>query len=153
MLYVELVNQIEIIAKSVHEFLLDSGGAIVREYAKKASTWKKFRDEYSVVLTNEFISSLVSTDLLKDEERAAKRTRKFNSDIDLEVEFYTRGYDYWMKFYNDMEKEQVISYGDRDFIKSLASYIIKGNLPSKAQIKKLLKIITKAEDAGYIMPQ
>ena len=153
MLYVELVNQIEIIAKSVHEFLLDSGGAIVREYAKKASTWKKFRDEYSVVLTNEFISSLVSTDLLKDEERAAKRTRKFNSDIDLEVEFYTRGYDYWMKFYNDMEKEQVISYGDRDFIKSLASYIIKGSLPSKAQIKKLLKIITKAEDAGYIMPQ
>jgi hypothetical protein len=153
MLYVELVNQIEIIAKSVHEFLLDSGGAIVREYAKKASTWKKFRDEYSVVLTNEFISSLVSTDLLKGEERAAKRTRKFNSDIDLEVEFYTRGYDYWMKFYNDMEKEQVISYGDRDFIKSLASYIIKGNLPSKAQIKKLLKIITKAEDAGYIMPQ
>jgi hypothetical protein len=153
MLYVELVNQIEIIAKSVHEFLLDSGGAIVREYAKKASTWKKFRDEYSVVLTHEFISSLVSTDLLKDEERAAKRTRKFNSDIDLEVEFYTRGYDYWMKFYNDMEKEQVISYGDRDFIKSLASYIIKGSLPSKAQIKKLLKIITKAEDAGYIMPQ
>lgn len=153
MLYVELVNQIEIIAKSVHEFLLDSGGAIVREYAKKASTWKKFRDEYSVVLTNEFISSLVSTDLLKGEERAAKRTRKFNSDIDLEVEFYTRGYDYWMKFYNDMEKEQVISYGDRDFIKSLASYIIKGSLPSKAQIKKLLKIITKAEDAGYIMPQ
>lgn len=153
MLYVELVNQIEIIAKSVHEFLLDSGGAIVREYAKKASTWKKFRDEYSVVLTNEFISSLVSTDLLKDEEKAAKRTRKFNSDIDLEVEFYTRGYDYWMKFYNDMEKEQVISYGDRDFIKSLASYIIKGSLPSKAQIKKLLKIITKAEDAGYIMPQ
>lgn len=153
MLYVELVNQIEIIAKSVHEFLLDSGGAIVREYAKKASTWKKFRDEYSVVLTNEFISSLVSTDLLKDEERAAKRTRKFNSDIDLEVEFYTRGYDYWMKFYNDMEKEQVISCGDRDFIKSLASYIIKGSLPSKAQIKKLLKIITKAEDAGYIMPQ
>ena len=153
MLYVELVNQIEIIAKSVHEFLLDSGGAIVREYAKKASTWKKFRDEYSVVLTNEFISSLVSTDLLKNEERAAKRTRKFNSDIDLEVEFYTRGYDYWMKFYNDMEKEQVISCGDRDFIKSLASYIIKGSLPSKAQIKKLLKIITKAEDAGYIMPQ
>lgn len=153
MLYAELVNQIEIIAKNIHEFLLDSGGAIVREYAKKASTWKKFRDEYSVVLTDEFMASLVSTELLKDEERAAKRTRKFNSDIDLEVEFYTRGYDYWMKFYNDMEKERVVSYGDMEFIKTLASYIVRGTLPSKAQIKKLLKIITKAEDAGYIMPQ
>ena len=102
MLYAELVHQIEIIAKEVHEFLLNSGGAIVREYAKKASTWKKFRDEYTIYLTDEFMESLISVDLLKDEDRAAKRIRKFNSDIDLEVEFYTRGYDYWMKFYNDM---------------------------------------------------
>lgn len=152
MLYAELVHQIEIIAKEVHEFLLNSGGAIVREYAKKASTWKKFRDEYTIYLTDEFMESLISVDLLKDEDRAAKRIRKFNSDIDLEVEFYTRGYDYWMKFYNDMKREQVVLGGDIDFIKSLASYIIKGSLPSKVQIKRLLKIITKAEDAGYIMP-
>lgn len=153
MLYAELVHQVEIVAKQVHEFLLDSGGAIVREYAKKASTWKKFRDDYTLCLTDEFLASLVSTDLLKDEEKAAKRARKFNSDIDLEVEFYTRGYDYWMKFHNDMEREGVVSGGDIDFIKSLASYIVRGSLPSKPQIKKLLKIITKAEDAGYIMPQ
>lgn len=153
MLYAELVHQVEIVAKQVHEFLLDSGGAIVREYAKKASTWKKFRDDYTICLTDEFLASLVSTDLLKDEEKAAKRARKFNSDIDLEVEFYTRGYDYWMKFHNDMEREGVVSGGDIDFIKSLASYIVRGSLPSKPQIKKLLKIITKAEDAGYIMPQ
>lgn len=153
MLYAELVHQVEIVAKQVHEFLLDSGGAIVREYAKKASTWKKFRDDYTLCLTDEFLTSLVSTDLLKDEEKAAKRARKFNSDIDLEVEFYTRGYDYWMKFHNDMEREGVVSGGDIDFIKSLASYIVRGSLPSKPQIKKLLKIITKAEDAGYIMPQ
>lgn len=153
MLYAELVHQVEIVAKQVHEFLLDSGGAIVREYAKKASTWKKFRDDYTLCLTDEFLASLVSTDLLKDEEKAAKRARKFNSDIDLEVEFYTRGYDYWMKFHNDMEREGVVSGGDIDFIKSLASYIVRGSLPSKPQIKMLLKIITKAEDAGYIMPQ
>ena len=89
MLYAELVHQVEIVAKQVHEFLLDSGGAIVREYAIKASTWKKFRDDYMRCLTDEFLASLVSTDMLKDEEKAAKRARKFNSDLDLEVEFYT----------------------------------------------------------------
>lgn len=152
MLYPELVHQIEIIAKEAHEFLLDSGGAIVREYAKKSTTWKKFRDDYSVGLTKEFVDSLISKELLKAEEKAAKRARKFNSDIELEVEFYTRGYDYWMKFYNDMEREQILSGGDRDFIKMLASLIVKRSLPGKAQIKRLLKIINKAEDVGYIMP-
>lgn len=152
MLYPELVHQIEIIAKEAHEFLLDSGGAIVREYAKKSATWKKFRDDYSVGLTKEFVDSLISKELLKAEEKAAKRARKFNSDIELEVEFYTRGYDYWMKFYNDMEREQILSGGDRDFIKMLASLIVKRSLPGKAQIKRLLKIINKAEDVGYIMP-
>ena len=152
MLYPELVHQIEIIAKEAHEFLLDSGGAIVREYAKKSATWKKFRDDYSVGLTKEFVDSLISKELLKADEKAAKRARKFNSDIELEVEFYTRGYDYWMKFYNDMEREQILSGGDRDFIKMLASLIIKRSLPGKAQIKRLLKIINKAEDVGYIMP-
>ncbi len=152
MLYPELVHQIEIIAKEAHEFLLDSGGAIVREYAKKSATWKKFRDDYSAGLTKEFVDSLISKELLKADEKAAKRARKFNSDIELEVEFYTRGYDYWMKFYNDMEREQILSGGDRDFIKMLASLIVKRSLPGKAQIKRLLKIINKAEDVGYIMP-
>lgn len=152
MLYPELVHQIEIIAKEAHEFLLDSGGAIVREYAKKSATWKKFRDDYSAGLTKEFVDSLISKELLKADEKAAKRARKFNSDIKLEVEFYTRGYDYWMKFYNDMEREQILSGGDRDFIKMLASLIVKRSLPGKAQIKRLLKIINKAEDVGYIMP-
>ena len=144
MLYPELVHQIEIIAKEAHEFLLDSGGAIVREYAKKSATWKKFRDDYSAGLTKEFVDSLISKELLKADEKAAKRARKFNSDIELEVEFYTRGYDYWMKFYNDMEREQILSGGDRDFIKMLASLIVKRSLPGKAQIKRLLKIINKA---------
>lgn len=152
MLYPELVHQIEIIAKEAHEFLLDSGGAIVREYAKKSATWKKFRDDYSAGLTKEFVDSLISKELLKADEKAAKCARKFNSDIELEVEFYTRGYDYWMKFYNDMEREQILSGGDRDFIKMLASLIVKRSLPGKAQIKRLLKIINKAEDVGYIMP-
>ena len=98
------------------------------------------------------MDSLISKELLKADEKAAKRARKFNSDIELEVEFYTRGYDYWMKFYNDMEREQILSGGDRDFIKMLASLIVKRSLPGKAQIKRLLKIINKAEDVGYIMP-
>jgi hypothetical protein len=56
-----------------------------------------------------------------------------------------------MNFNKDLEKEQLLSSGDRDFIKSIAKYVSRGSLPTKAQIKRLFKIINKAEDEGYIM--
>jgi hypothetical protein len=40
-----------------------------------------------------------------------------------------------------------------DFIQSIAKYISKGKLPTSAQYKRLVKIVTKAEDFGYIMTE
>lgn len=153
MLYPELVHQIEIVAEQTHYFLLDSEGVIVREYAKKASTWKKFRDEFKIELTDEFKSSLINALEMKDEAKAAAKAHRFNSDIELEVGVFTKGAAYWMRMYNDLEREQLLSPGDRDFVKSISSYISRGSLPTKMQIKRLFKIITKAEDEGYIMPE
>ena len=153
MLYPELVRQIEIVAEQTHKFLLESEGVIVREYAKKAGTWKKFRDDFKIELTEEFKDSLINAQEMKDEAKAAAREHRFNSDIELEVGVFTKGASYWMRMYNDLEREKLLSPGDRDFIKSIASYISRGSLPTKPQIKRLFKIILKAEDEGYIMPE
>ena len=90
---------------------------------------------------------------MKDEAKAAAKAHRFNSDIELEVGVFTKGAAYWMRMYNDLECEQLLSPGDRDFVKSISSYISRGSLPTKMQIKRLFKIITKAEDEGYIMPE
>ena len=153
MLYPELVHQIEIVAEQTHRFLCDSEGVIVREYAKKAGTWKKFRDNFEIKLTDEFLFSLVNINEGKEEAKAAAKEHRFNSDIELEVEVFNKGYAYWMNFNKGLEKENLLSPGDRDFVKSIASYVSRGSLPTKAQIKRLLKIINKAEDEGYIMPE
>jgi hypothetical protein len=57
-----------------------------------------------------------------------------------------------MSVYNALTQEELLSYGDCDFIRGVASYIGRGQLPSAAQCKRLLKIVEKAEDKGYIMP-
>ena len=57
-----------------------------------------------------------------------------------------------MNVYKDLAKENVLSYGDYSFIKDIADYITRGTLPSFSQCKRLLKIVAKAEDKGYIMP-
>ena len=70
MLYPELVHQVEIVAEQTHKFLMDSEGVIVREYAKKAGTWKKFRDEFKISLTDEFKESLINAQEMKEEAKA-----------------------------------------------------------------------------------
>ena len=90
---------------------------------------------------------------LQEEQKSVAKQHKFNSEIELEVEVYKRGYDYWLQFYNDLETEKLLSGADRDFIKGIAAYIKRGSLPSKLQVRRLHKIINAAEDAGYIMQQ
>lgn len=151
-LYPELVRQIEITSEEVNTFFdKTNGGVIVREYAKKKATWEEYKDKYRTHFTDEFIRSLVSENELIEEHKAATRAHKFNSDIDLEVEVYKRGYDYWMHLYNDFEVEHILSSGDREFVKSIAHLIQRGTLPSKQQIKRLRKIIETAENIGYIL--
>ena len=140
------------IAHSVHNFFeKEAQGGLVRSMARKSDTWSKCKSlDWS--LSDEFISTLVSKSEMKQEEAAAKRERKFNSNIDASVEIFSLGADYWQKVYSDLSKEKIISYGDVAFIGSIADYIRKASLPSAAQCKRLLKIVEKAEDKGYIMP-
>ena len=94
-----------------------------------------------------------SQDEVKAERNAAKKEHKFNSQIDATVEIFNLGSDYWLKVYSDLSKENVLSYGDLEFIKDIANkFIARGKLISSPQMKRLLKIVAKAEDMGYIMP-
>ncbi len=152
-LYPSLMRQAEIIAQEANHYIAESGGMIAREYARKADTWKKFRDDYPIKLTDEFLKSLVSRTETNEETKRAKKAHKFNSDIDLSVKVFELGASYWEKFYNDLEINRLLSGGDRDYISSIIKYVKRGSLLSGAQCKKLLKIIEKAEDLGYTMPE
>lgn len=68
------------------------------------------------------------------------------------VEIFKLGADYWTKVCNDLSKENMLPYGDVAFIGSIAEHIKRNSLPSAAQCKRLVKIVEKAEDKGYIMP-
>lgn len=151
-LYPELLEELMAIAYCAHNFLMEqAGGGIVRTISRTLAVWKAFQD-YEYKLSDQFIASLVSKEETKTAESAAKRAHKFNSGIDAGVEVFKLGTSYWLKVYADLSKEGILSYGDLDFIKSIAGYIGRGNLPSAAQCKRLLKIVVKAEDKGYMMP-
>lgn len=151
-LYPELAEELLRLAYCTHNFLMDqANGGIVRTISRTQAVWKNFQD-YKYTLGETFLSTLVSIEETKNAERAAKRAHKFDAAIDASVEIFNLGANYWMKVYNDLMKENVLSYGDCSFIKGIVDYIAKLNLPSASQCKRLVKIVNKAEDKGYIMP-
>lgn len=140
------------LALFTHQFLeREAHGGLVRTMSRLEGTWKKFKAE-QYRLSDKFLASLVSAEERKADEGQARRAHKFNSDIDASVEIYNLGVNYWLSVYEQLAKESILTFGDLSFIKGVATYMGRGKLPTAAQCKRLLKIIAKAEDSGYIMP-
>lgn len=151
-MYPALEKELMNLAHIIHEFFeKEAQGGLVRSLARRADTWNKCKN-LPLSLSEEFRSTLIPKYEMKQEEAAAKKERKFSQAIDISVEVFKLGTEYWKRVYNDLSKENILSYGDVAFIGSIAEYIKRNSLPSAAQCKRLIKIVEKAEDKGYIMP-
>jgi hypothetical protein len=148
-LYPSFVYEVENVSLMTHKFLENSGGEIVREYARHKETWLKYKNiPYEISET--FYDDLKNLSLERNEEKQAKKERKFNNDIDASVDVFKLGASYWMNVYKKVESEKVISFADKMVIKSIADMINRNGLPSSAQAKKVIKIFNAAEDTGII---
>lgn len=151
-LYPALAQELLRLAYFTHRYLEEkAAGGLVRSLSRLAGTWNDFKSA-DFELSNTFLRSLISKDETRMVEKAARRAHKFNSKIDASVEIFNLGRSYWMKVYDAWVKEELLSYGDCEFVRSIASYIGRNQLPTPAQCRRLLKIVEKAEDKGYIMP-
>ena len=151
-LYPALATELLRLAYFTHRYLEErAAGGLVRSLSRVSGTWSDFK-AVSFELSDDFKRSLISKEETRVTEKAARRAHKFNSNIDASVVIFKLGATYWMNVYNALTKEELLSYGDCDFIRSIASTIGRNQLPSPAQCKRLLKIVEKAEDKGYIMP-
>ena len=151
-LYPALATELLRLAYFTHQYLENKAdGGLVRSLSRLVGTWNDFKS-VTFNLSDAFMRSLISKEETRATEQAAKRAHKFNSKIDASVEIFKLGSGYWMSVYNALMKEELLSYGDCAFVRSIASYIRRGQLPTPAQCRRLLKIVEKAEDKGYIMP-
>lgn len=152
-LYPALASELIRISYIAHIFLMEqANGGLVRTISRNVGTWSAFQ-KYNASLSNDFLKSLISIEDTRTTEHAAKREHRFNSEIDASVEIFSLGEKYWYQIYKELEKEGILSYGDLNFILSISKYIGKNSLPTAAQCKRLVKIVTKAEDAGYVLPK
>lgn len=151
-LYPSLASELLRLAFVTHKYLeKKAAGGIVRSLSRLSDTWSDY-ETIEFDLSEDFLSTLVSKEETRSNEQAARREHRFNQKIDASLEIFKLGSDYWMNVYNVWQKEELLSYGDCDSVKKIALLIERGNLPTPAQSSKLLKIVEKAENKGYIMP-
>lgn len=149
----EMAEELNRLAYFTHIYLEKlANGGLVRTMSRTEETWKKYRVE-PFDLTEKFLSTLVSIEERKADEHQAKRAHRFDSQIDVSVEIFRLGANYWQNVYEQLSKENVLSFGELNFIQSISKYLSKNYLPTIAQCKRLMKIINKAEEQGYILPQ
>lgn len=145
-LYHSLAHQIEIVAKLTKEFFDEvSHGGNQRTYAIKEETWKKYLS-WPLVLESDFIMDLINIEEAKIEEKAQAKIARFKSEIDLTVKAVKLGSKYWLNLYTDLERQKILSGGERDKIKGIASYLAKNGFLTDSQAKALWKIVKTIQD-------
>lgn len=151
-IYPALADELYDIAREAHEFLTKTAaGRYAHIVAKTEPTWTDFQ-KARWTLSEEFLCSLVSLNDQKVVEQQAKRAHRFNANVDNQVEIFKLGARYWMEVYNALRSERILSTGDVELIRNIATQISGGRLPISSQCKRLMKVIEKAEDGGYLMP-
>jgi len=139
-MYSSLVHQVEIVAKMTHEFLANSNGIIVREYAKDEKTWKQFQT-LPLELTEEFLKKLVPISEIKSSERQAKKDQKLDNDISDEIKVFDLGAAYWMGVLSQAREKKLINAKEESLLNVAATMDLqKGKYPSAAQAKRIMQI-------------
>ena len=150
-IYPSFVHQIEIVSKIAHEFLLDSHGIIVRDYARDAKTWEKFKN-VKIELTDEFLKDLVSLEIVKEAEESARKDQKETNKVALEVEVVKLGVDYWKNLIMQAKSKGVLSKGDENIL--LAATHFEDSVPkfpTSAQAKQIMLVREKLDSMGLIV--
>lgn len=150
-LYQSLIHEVEIVSKMAHEFLIDSSGIIVREYAKDVKTWERLKSlPYS--LTDQFLLDLVPMEEIHSEARVAKKEQKLDDAIGLEIQVLQFGADYWRRLLKTGSEKRILNMIEINLLKigtQLDGSLPK--LPSSLQAKKMMEIRDKLDLEGIVV--
>lgn len=151
-LYPSLNAEIEKIARITNDFIQKSNGIIVTEYCKKQSTWIEYQEKYPIKFSNNFISSLISKEIVMAQMNSEIKEEKQKKEINCEVEIYNLGGEYWRKLIMEGSKRGILSSTEIDLLNIAASIDTSHpKIPTAKQAKYIWKIREKLDKAGVLI--
>ena len=150
-IYPSFVHEIEIVSKMAHEFLLDSHGIIVRDYARDAKTWARFREQ-KIELTAEFIQDLVPAELIKEVEASARKEQKEVNKVAVEIEVVKLGAQYWKNLIVQAKEKGILGSKDESILLQATRFedtIPK--FPTSSQARQIMLIRERLGNEGLFI--
>lgn len=156
-LYPSFIEEINRVTKIANDFINDSKGIIVTEYAKKEETWKSFK-LYNYSLSSDFRTDLIDKGFIEQDNLREKKDAKSGEKISIEIEIYKlaqleNGY-YWNRLLDEGLKRGEISVSEESIIKNYICELAKSSpkkLPSAAQYKIAWKVRERLDNIGVLV--
>jgi len=149
-LYPSFFHEVEIVSKIVHEFLADSSGVIVREYAKDSKTWERFK-HIPYMLSPKFMADLIDIVEIQVEADRAKKEQRIDNGIEIEMQVWGFGADYWRRLLQEGIQKKILTPTEMDFLKLGAQFDSPNpRIPSTAQARRMMEIRQKLDDEGIL---
>jgi hypothetical protein len=141
-----LVEEIIKIAYVTREVFFRPNIGNVETYCKKSECWEQVKQlPYELSVSTK--TFLVSKEDVRDEKTAAKKEQRFTDGINIEVDVFNFGANYWNDLCEEANAQGVVTGGDIQLLKLAAEYCTgKRGLP-QAYFKKIMEVREKIRKA------
>lgn len=150
-MYPSLASEVSIVAKIANDFIQDSHGALVSEYAKRETTWTAFKN-LPYELTPQFLKSLVNSSLVAEKQSQASKDQKLTNELDVEAEIFKLGGPYWRKLLSEGLERKILGPMDVGLLKVAASIdTSRPMMPTPKQAKDIWKLRERLGKNGVLI--
>lgn len=150
-IYEELEEQIYVLQNEVHNFITGPRPTEnVTEWCKKELCWKHAQQQ-AWTINDAFIASLISKDVLDDENNDSKEGQKIKNEVDDLKEIMARGIQYWDKVLDWGKSRYLLSIKEIQVIQLAANMFLTGRIISDKQAKIVLTARKRLIENGMPM--
>lgn len=150
-MYSSLTKEVEIVSKMANDFIQDSHGALVSEYAKRDATWDAFK-KMPYQPQPDFLKSLINAKVAQEKEAAAAKDKNLDIDLDVESEIFKLGGPYWRKLLQEGQERQILGPMDVGLLKVACSIdTARPMIPTPKQAKEIWKLRERLGKNGVLI--
>ena len=144
------IRELKRVSKYINSYITNTPENFtnVSEWCKKDICWTKLKDILTktdeLVLSREFLDSLISKEEVKYEEKEAKKEQKIDNIMEIRKKMYQLPIDSWKDIIKWATEKKLLSQSQIQLLNLIPS----GKYPSDRQSKKIIETILYLEDEG-----
>lgn len=144
-------RQIKLVSKVMYEHLISETRTIenVTEWAKKDECWRQAK-EINFDYNEEFLKELMDKKAVINEEMGAIKEQKAKEEVDVMMQIYELGLEFWQEVTLWGEREKIWNINDKKFLKMAVDLFLVGKVPSEKQFSVIAKVLDKAQKEGFM---